>query len=116
MGANEPFENSNIEEDTKILFESNDTETLLTDIILPTPHWSPKLKTKKEQLFQILKTWSAKGVRVPFYINPKINVFVIRFDQTIERFASKEIYKEILELKYPHEIVIKTGDLRETDF
>ena len=92
------------------------SEVVVTDIIFPTPHWGGRFSTKSKKLFELVKKWKRKGVIIPFFINPKQHLYVVRFDQTIELFASKEIYRELLALEYEHEIVLKTGGLNDHDF
>lgn len=96
--------------------DSKDKVVVVTDLLFPSPYWDTNLEPKKKLLFEIVKKWKQKGINIPFFINPTLHIYVVRIDQTIDLFASKEIYAEILEINYSHEIVMKTGDLNEQDF
>ncbi len=92
------------------LFNKNPDGYVWTDLIFPTPNINPVLEAKKNALFSLVKKWKSKGVEIPIFVNKKMNIYVIRLNQQIERFASVEIYREIVKLKYPHEIVIRAGE------
>ena len=92
------------------LFNKNPDGYVWTDLLFPTPNINPLLESKKVALFKLVKRWKEKGVEIPFFVNKKMEIYVVRLNQQIERFASVEIYSEIVKLNYPHEIVIRAGE------
>lgn len=97
-------------------FHKNPDGYVWTDLLFPTPDINTLLEPKKVALFKLVKRWKDKGVEIPFFVNKKMNIYVVRLNQQVERFASVEIYREIVKLNYPHEIVIRAGEEIVQDF
>ena len=97
-------------------FNKNPDGYVWTDLLFPTPKLNPLLEAKKIALFNLVKRWKSKGVEIPFFVNKKMEIYVVRLNQQVERFASVEIYREIIKLNYPHEIVIRAGEDIVQDF